>query len=134
VPVRQSVHTHTEEDETLETQTQETPAPLRQAAATHARAATLDTRVGTRLEAVTSRLGTLAESAAAHQRVQKLDQGVESRLHHAAEPAAPATRFGRSSRMPQAAAEVLTLLRRPATARQVVIGAAILGPPKALES
>jgi hypothetical protein len=87
-------------------------------------------------EAPSARLATMAESTAAFQRASHLHDGVTRHLeqidaqteHHLVK--APISQ--RRSMSPDVA-QAVSLTRNPRSARQAVVAAIILGPPKALE-
>jgi hypothetical protein len=88
-------------------------------------------------EGPATRLATLTESSAALQRASRLHEGVAKHLEQIDVQTerhlvrAPASR--RRSTSPDVSAAV-SLTRSPRSARQAVVAALILGPPKALES
>jgi transcription termination factor NusB len=87
-------------------------------------------------EAPSARLATMAESTAALQRASHLHDGVTRHLEQIDAQTerhlvkAPASR--RRSVSPEVA-QAVSLTRSPRSARQAVVAALILGPPKALE-
>ena len=78
----------------------------------------------------------MAESASAYQRGQASDDMASGRVDAAGlrtESAAPSAVIARHPRLTKDVEYVVTALRQPRTARQVMLASFILAPPKALE-
>jgi len=87
-------------------------------------------------EVLSPRLATMAEATTAFQRASHLHDGVtrhfeqidEQTEHHLVKPL-----VSRRRSVPSDVAQAVSLTRSPRSARQAVVAAIILGPPKALE-
>lgn len=81
-------------------------------------------------------LATMAESASAYDRGQRSDDNARARVVDSGlrtESAAPSAVIARHPRLTKDVEYVVTALRQPRTARQVMLASFILAPPKALE-
>jgi hypothetical protein len=80
-------------------------------------------------------LARMEESASAYQRGQAVQEATAARLQQiAALTASARPEQPRERRTPAAARDLVTRLHHPATARQAVLAAVVLGPPRGLET
>ncbi len=96
---------------------------------------TIDDEDEDALAAGAAKLGTLSESAKAHERVSSLQQGVEERFRRVDERTEKHTpEFGRSGPLPPARAVTLPVSpwRNRSAARQAIVASVIFGTPKGL--
>lgn len=114
---------------------EEAPAPsqplatFRESSAAHQHALQLDEKVEERMR----QRAAMSESAAAYQQAARLDTTVEEHMRQVTEQPVSSTRVIRRGAGTPEIAQTVALLRHPRTARQAILAAVILGPPKALE-
>ncbi|MBU6400920.1 MAG: hypothetical protein KGS61_11420 [Verrucomicrobia bacterium] len=104
-------------------------ATLRESQAAYQQARQMDEAVSERLE----QRGALSQAMSVYQQASLLDQQVAVRLHAVtSRPVRPTTVVRRTVHSVEIS-QTRALFRHPATARQAVIAAVILGPPPGLE-
>jgi hypothetical protein len=96
---------------------------------------TLQPFMQTRVEEITHKphLASFQDSAGAHQRASHIDEDVATRFQDLTTKHVPATTISARRLRSAETLQVISLLRTPQTARQVILASVILSPPKALE-